>query len=450
MRCSSQQLLRAVILLALAGCGASEEAPAGGVAPSCLGGLATLASTSELTLVEGPVDCASPDASEVRCGIFKARVETPAPSSGPSDDPSLDDTALPIPVLITVRHRPDVATCSARWIALDAGGFGAGYAPSFGEVPPGHVVPGGGGYGDDLIRAYNDAGYVTADLSYDCPENEGGPCARAELAGWLPPAMGGGTQVGRAWYRDTDRTGFTGSATRSRAFYAWAHAQGGGRPICAHAQSSGSGRLNTTLTRFPTAHLFDTIVFDGGPVFLHPPWLCGIDEGPLGPRPQGFLPSQVFAQTWDCAMSPAPNEKTCAFRACKDAAYAGNEEAFLRESVFLHAEHRSFPELDVSVVFGGADDSDAPQSAVLWLTGYAFGATTLAPLEARSITVRQGFCAAATGSYQTSRSCQDWAAVTGAADLGYDARLVPAPHETASDPGGSEVLRERMLATCEP
>ncbi len=55
-----------------------------------------------------------------------------------------------------------------------------------------------------------------------------------------------------------------------------------------HCHSSGSGRIMTTLTRDGGEKFFNTVVFDGGPVFAYIPWYCETDNGPLGPRPENY------------------------------------------------------------------------------------------------------------------------------------------------------------------
>ncbi|RMD98085.1 MAG: hypothetical protein D6812_14070, partial [Deltaproteobacteria bacterium] len=104
--------------------------------------LEDLVSTEEVTLVEGPLPCDSPDDGEVICGIFKATVHTPPPEVGPLDDPSLDDAVGDLNVLLTVRAPSKEALCTNRWITLDSGGNGPGYTISFGGVPPGNYYAG--------------------------------------------------------------------------------------------------------------------------------------------------------------------------------------------------------------------------------------------------------------------------------------------------------------------
>ena len=428
-------------------------------ASNCPNSLSDLVSSAEVTLVEGPVSCGSPDAAVHLCGVFKARIETPVATSGPIDDPTLDDAAQPTNILLVVRTPSEAALCSSRWIALDAGGHGNGYGPAFGKVPPGHYVPGGAGYGDDLIRSYNDAGYVTLDIIFECRDKPGEPCNGTPFAGWAPEYP-----LGSGWFHILGGTGYVGAGSRARAVYEWALLNNGGNRICAHGQSSGTGKLMAVLTRYGGEHLFDTVVHDGGPVMTYTPWYCGgMSEGPLGPMPDEFPVdscnrdpvtgqcTQLFPENYDCARTPGNNENQCSYRNCRDGVY--DEFSFLADSHFYRASTQAFPTLDLGVVLGGQDNSPARHHSRLWLAGYAYGDVSIPGLSARSITLKQGYCTDTATTWAQDRSCDEWNLSRfpgiGGPGRGYDARLVGVGHDTARSQNGMNVIREVMLATCE-
>ncbi len=416
-------------------------------APSCAASFAELVSSAEVRLIEGPIDGGADDDDEFFCGIWKASVRRPLPDRGPEDDESLDAAAMGTNILLVVRAPLGVAPCDVRWVTFDAGGNGEGYGPTFGRVPPGHYVAGGAGYGDDLIRSYNEAGFATVDLVWECS----GLCSGTAFADWAPRyAMGSG------WYHNLNGTGWVGAASRAREVYGWVRWNNGSQRLCGHAHSSGSGRLIAALTRFNQDFLFDTVVFDGGPVFAYLPWYCGFDEGPLGPRPDEFVLTAGDPFRYNCARSTGNNESVCDYDRCGGTMY--DEQAFVADSSFLLASERYFPQTDVGIVLGGSDTSGAPEHVRLWLAGYGYDVYSIPGLEAQSLTLKQGICGDMDDEYQSKggvRSCDDWnldkfLGVTNAEIRGFDGRLVGTGHDTAATQGGKEVLQELMLATCEP
>jgi hypothetical protein len=439
-----------------ASAGAGAEAGAGvtgagsGGGPGCASAIEALASTAELTLVDGPHPCGAVDAASVACGVFRARVEKPLSSSGPLDDPALDDALAPVELLLAVRA-PLGDMCGRRWILFDAGGHGQGYGRSFGGQAPGKLQPGGAGFGDDLIKSYNDDGYVTVDVIWECPDQGAtAPCGSSTpFAGWAPlfPA-------GSGWFRNTGGAGYIGAASRARVVYEWAFANAGGKKLCAHAHSSGSGRLVATLTRYGGTSLFQSVVFDGGPVWAYAPWYCGVDAGPLGPRTDTF-PLEAgsgFRFIYDCARSPGNNETACSYESCTKSSY--DATAFLADSSF-HAGTHALPATHVGVALGELDTSGAGPHARLWLSGYGFGSLALPGLTAASVTVRQGYCDETEASYVDggTRSCSEWdakgfAGVDPNAGRGFDARLLGVGHSTTAAKGGMDVARELMVAHC--
>jgi len=413
--------------------------------------LGSLVGSDEVELVGDPMPCDPRDTSGHVCGIFRARVGPMLASSGPVDDVTLDDRAMQTHALLVVRAKSEAALASGRWIVLDAGGYGLGYGPSFGGVAPGRYQAGGNGYGDDLIYRYVEDGYVTVDVVWEC-DGTSGPCAGLPplVTSWKPAYA-----AGRAWFHNLDGSGYMGAASRARAVYAWADAQSGA-PICAHAQSSGSGRLVAALTRFGVEDLFDTIVFDGGPVWSYVPWVCGTDGGPLGVRPPEFGDGDGAStrDNVDCAFTPGNNEAACSYTKCSGRQL--DVVPWVANSSFYRGVH-DFPDVDIAVAIGGADTSPAWKHLGLWLAGYTtpgVGGPTIPPLTARSVTLRQGFCASDAGTFSmVAQPCSFWDAsrypgVSGAG-VGYDARLATAPHGTAEEQGGMEVLGELMRATCE-
>lgn len=417
---------------------------------TCDRSLGDLADTAEVVRVGDPIPCDPTDTSGDLCGIFRVQVGPMAGTSGPAHAPALDDQAMTTNALLAVRANSAAALCDARWIVFDAGGYGAGYGPSFGGVLPGRHRPGGDGYGDDLIESYVDAGYVTVDVIWECDASPGGFCEGAPpiIADWKPTTAGS-----RGWFQNLDGSGYMGAASRSRAVYTWASENAGGRRICAHAQSSGSGRLIATLTSFAGAtDLFDTVVFDGGPVWTYLPWVCGSDEGPLGPRPPSFARGDGVATLGniDCAFSPGVSEDGCSYTSCSTGGY---DPTWLDHSPMWIGDP-DLGALDVGIALGGADTSPAWKHVTKWLAGHSYEGVSVEPLQAASIVVRQGYCERASDTFADGTPCALWDAArlvgVSGAGLGYDARLAASPHGTTTTAGGMEVVRELMLETCEP
>ncbi len=418
--------------------------------------LKQLTSSSEVELVDAePYPCNSPDSKDVLCGVYRARVHT---TTDPIGSTGIASQMKDLQVLLVVRAKNETALCKNRWVVMDAGGFGGGYGAQFGGVPPGHYVQ-GGTYGDDFVRTLNDAGYVTVDVTYWCPTGTGGACANSAFKGWAD-ASTTGVNKGIAWYKDVDGAGYLGISGRARAIYDWAF-RNSGRTLCAHAQSSGSGRLAGVLTRYGGASMFDTVVFSGGPVFAYIPWMCSINEGPLGTRPdfyQGTDVGQLVRSTEDCANSTSSS--TCdSFQACRQKKF---DQKLVTDSHFYSATTTSFPNIDFSVVMGGADTSDAWQHLRLWLPGITAQGKTLAGLRGRSLTLKQGYCSTASAKYtpdpknaSVTRPCSDWDPSAYSGNTGqtfsqaYEARIKDAPHEVPTTKEGADVLVEVTKATCE-
>ena len=442
-------------------------------------GLGGLTSYGRLSLVEvAPgqrfASCQSPDEGEVVCGLFKARIEEAEGTPGPEDDPALDEGLPGRNVLLSVRAASAERFCDGSpWIVFESGGPGRGYGPTFGGVKPGHFLAGDapkgqGGYGDDLIREYNDLGFVTVDVHWTCDFAN----CESVYQGWIEKA-GSNPGGGEGWYADTAGLGYAAMGSRVLPIYEWAHAQAGER-VCAHAHSGGSGRAITALTRYAADDHLRAVVFDGGPVFAYIPWYCDLDQGPLGPQVPAFRihacdrngrdgdPTNddcenSNAAIYDCTRSP-DNLADCSSRLCRDGVY--DDAAMLADSSFLRASRRSFPDIRLGVVLGGLDLSPAPAHARLWLSGYAFGSEVVPALSALEIEVRQGFCADTTGSYAISvgaadrRPCTDWDPSNfpgvSATDVGHDARLASVGHNTTREAGGAAAVRDVMLSLCTP
>jgi len=228
-----------------------------------------LVDSAEVTIIES-VPCESPDKSKYTCLNLKAIVDADA-----SNQP-LDDALNPTNVILSVRLKKGVSLRN-RWIVFESGGHGNGYGPESGNVPPGHYQEGGRGYGDDLIRWYNEQDYVTLDIIWECPSGQpDAPCfGNTALENWVPVYP-----HGTGWFRNTGGAGYAGAASRTRAILDWVRANNGGKKVGAHGHSSGSGRLMAVLTRYRGESYFDTMVLDGGPVLTYFPWFCGItDDG---------------------------------------------------------------------------------------------------------------------------------------------------------------------------
>jgi hypothetical protein len=414
-----------------------------------IAGLADLFSTDEITLVEGPLDCIS-DAN-LLCGIFKARIKKADTPSVPVGNEGLDERAMPINIVLVVRAKTAQALHGKRWVVFDAGGYGNGYASGFGKVAPSEWVTAGEGFGDDLILSYVNAGYVTVDMLYQYPKGLEDAADPHSLGDWIPEY-----NKGTAWFRNLNGSTFVGTATRSRAVYAWAYQNGGNQKVCAHAHSSGSGRLIGALTRLHAADLFDTIVFDGGPVFAYMPWICAIDDGPLGARPSNLFDTTIDSANGvtplsiSCAHTLGNSQESCTYNYCYDAEW---HEGLRQDSFFISATQTDFPDLDLGVVMGGEDDSNAFVNLALWLGGATGTDGEVFPyLTARSITFKQGYCDSSVGRFLGDYPCSNWSSSNLPSvdnSITYDPRLKFAEHGTTDKTGGMTVVQEVMLEHCE-
>lgn len=259
-------------------------------------------------------------------------------------------------------------------------------------------------------------------------------------------------------FRDTGGTGLLGTGSRAGAVYEWAHANSG-RSLCAHAHSSGSGRLMTWLTRFDTGDMFDTVTFDGGPVFAYSPWVCGTTTGdqPLGSPPDWFVTgndggNQFTNAIQDCAHTPGSNQSACSARPCRDHTV---DDVLLKDSNLLRSDGHSLDGIDLHVVLGGSDDSSASRVVMLYLRGYSHGGSTWDPFTADSIDIVQGYCSSTAGTYAMGShtlDCGLWDSglFPGVErDTQYDPRLIGVDHSTTRFEGGMEVVLEQSLSTCE-
>lgn len=438
--------------------------PDGPAGVPCLRDLEALVDTDEVTLTGGPFACDAATPAGQLCAVYVASVavDTKDTAVGPSPDPTLDDGVAAHEILLVVRAKSTQSLCR-RWITFDAGGYGNGYAWSFGDQRPGALDATDSLHGDDLLNDYVEAGYTVVDIIWEAPKSL---TVGSDYAGAAPePVFKPGTEdtpVGRAWFRDLGGDGYLGAGSRARAVYEWAREQAGA-PLCAHAQSSGSGRLVATLTRFGSASLFDTVVFDGGPVWSYVPWICGSEKGPLGAAPSWFpAVGSGTTDNIDCAFSPA-NTSGCSYTTCGD---AGSDPAVFDPQWVAHSMFygtRDFPDLDIGVIVGGKDSSSAWQHILLWLEGYTdHTGAALAGLTARNIRFAQGYCtqakATSGASVMYGPSCDRWndANFTGVShppmtslSAHYEADLATAGHSTAEDEGGAAVLMQMMSATCE-
>ncbi len=407
-----------------------------------------LFSTEEVVLVEGPLECGG---GNMLCGIFKVRLESPTTPDYPLGNVGLDEKAYPIEAVLVVRSLSEESLCNNRWIVFDSGGYGNGYASTFGNVLPGVIKEGGDGYGDDLILEYVKHGYTTLDLLYQYPNFPKELPDPYKLSDWIPTY-----NKGTAWFRNLNSASFLGSASRSRSVYEWAYKNSEYEKICAHAHSSGSGRLVGALTHLGSEDLFDTIVFDGGPVFAYMPWICAIDDGPLGPRPEDYFDLSVKKAmgvtplSISCAHTEGNNENNCDYNYCFSSKM---DDAMLEDSFFVSATDRDFSEIDISIVIGGNDSSNAFKNIMLWLGGYTMtDGTILPPLTAKSITLKQGYCKNTSGNYIGEFPCNNWDPdkfpTISNKDI-YEKALFSSEHGTTMDKGGMETVRDLMLETCE-
>ncbi len=425
-------------------------------------------STTEINLgAAGAIPCETQsDADAYDCLAFKAVVD--------ADDPTvtLDDPLQLTNVLLVVRKKKETPW-ENNWIVLEAGGHGKGYAATFGRVAPGEYVEGGLGYGDDLIRWYNDAGYITLDVVWECQDKQSGnPCYGGAFAGWVPEYTDG-----TGWFRNTGGAGYVGASSRTRAVVQWVLANNGGRKVGAHGHSSGSGRLMATLTRYNAASLFDTIVFDGGPVFAYVPWYCGITDdgdpnnviatpGPLGPKPSGYDieayandGSSGFRDNYDNARDANNGEGADPYQHCTKSLW--DEATMLEDSNFYNASSRQFQGLHLVVVLGGKDRSPASPHARLWFQGYAYGGGNIPALSAEDITFYQGYCSDVTdsgGNYTANTQpypCTHWdpARFPTVNAVLYQSDLADVTHSTAESLAGATALfnamQERYSKTAE-
>jgi hypothetical protein len=398
------------------------------------------------------------------CLVFKAVVD--------ADDPSvaIDDSLLPTNVLLVVRKKKETAW-ENNWIVLEAGGHGKGYAATFGRVAPGEYVEGGDGYGDDLIRWYNDAGYITLDVVWECRDAQSGnPCYGTSLAGWVPEYT-----KASGWFRNTGGAGYAGASSRTRAVIQWVMANNENRKVGAHGHSSGSGRLMATLTRYNGAALLDTVVLDGGPVFAYVPWYCGITDdgdpnngtatpGPLGPKPLEYdLEAHVddgfsgFRDNYDNARDTDNGEGSNPYQNCTNSLW--DETGMMEDSNFYRASSRQFQGLHLAVVLGGKDHSPASPHARLWFQGYTYGAESVPALSADDITFYQGYCPDVTtsgGMYTANTQtypCTHWdpALFPTATGVIYQPELADVTHSTAESLEGAtaifNAMRERYAPT---
>jgi len=452
----SKVLVAATFLSSCALLGCSEvpdAAPQAHPAPTAACTFESLVSSDELTIEEGPLPCSHSDSDVIDCALFKATVSTPADGEGPLDDTSVDDDAMPTNIILAVRAPKGADLCALRWVTFDSGGPGPGYAPFFGEVDHGGYVQGGDGYGDDLIHAYNaaaiegdsEAGYVTVDISWTCnPKREG--CTSGPLAGWTTQG-----DFGTGWYQNLNGTGFTGAASRARIVYDWVVANNGGNAICAHAHSSGTARLITVLARFGRSANFDTVVFDGGPTGNYMPWICGnFSDGELGPPPAWYSSSEGYHDLINCGYTEGNNSAECSATMCGPQSY----DPFLEtDSVWTNAATYSWPQTDVSIVLGAADNSNAMHHVPLWLRGWQ--PTSIPAISAASIRLVQGYCDEGDSQDEVfpagcARLDPDGFPGIDATDRGYDSRLLGVTHSTARHQGGMQVAFEQGLRSCEP
>ncbi len=376
------------------------------------------------------------------CGLFKLTVSVADESWGPEEDESLDDGVGELRAWAAVRAPSEEALCASRWIVLDAGGDGLGWGPSFGGVPLGETALDDDLAGDDMIDAYNQAGFVTVDIAWGCDPDDG-TCPEA-LADWIEDP-----RQGAAWTASTEATGTLGVSSRALAVYDWVYQNAGNRRLCAHAQSAASGRLVTLLTRFGAEDLFDTVVFDGGPVWGYLPWTCGIDDGDLGERPdasEGSSGGGAPARNLDCMLSGTPPSVACAVSACQQ---GRPHDGLVLGSNLLADGDFDLSALDLAVVMGGDDSSGAWRQVPLWLGDH--GGTAGWPwstrLRANSVTFRQGLCRPNTDDWRC-----DWleeANVLEHHGYGYEPDLAGAPHATSEDPAAAQVMQQLMLGTCE-
>ena len=166
-------------------------------------------------------------------------------------------------ILLVVRAKDDAALCNGAWVTFDAGGLSQGWGHQFGGVAPGSYIKDGWGLGDDMVAAYNAAGFITLDVVWNCASspNFDHSCS-VEQQSWL---SGHGDA---RWAYNVNGKGNTGMGARNLAIYTWAHGYlaAGRTGLCSHAQSGASGRLMQAITRFGSKALWQAVNFEGGPV----------------------------------------------------------------------------------------------------------------------------------------------------------------------------------------
>ena len=414
--------------------------------------------TSEVSIAEGPIPCRQgADDLDYICEVYKAVVD--------ADDPetTLDDPLQSTHVLLVVRKKKDIPW-DHRWITFHSGGHGRGYGLNFGGVAPGAYIPGGDGYGDDLIRWYNELGYVTVDVIWECPEEVGERCYDTPFAGWVPEY-----DNGTGWFRNTRGAGYVGVGSRTKAIVNWVLANNGGQRVCSHGHSSGSGRLITALTRYRAESSFDTVVFDGGPVFAYIPWYCGITDdgdpgngfttpGPLGPKPAEYdieAYNIKLSDNYDNARDPNNGEGETRYLNCSN--HVWHEVAMMADSNFYKTAERDFSTVDLAVVLGGDDTTLASIHARLWFQGYTYETESISALSAKSLLIRQGYCSNFTdqnATYEANSNtypCTDWDPIQFpmANAVDYLPDLAKVQHPTARSLEGATVLFNTMQLTCE-
>lgn len=370
-------------------------------------------STTELAIDSVTACEIQSDASTHDCFYIKAVVDANDPSV--SFDDALDKTNV-----VLVVRKAKTTPWNNRWVVLESGGNGRGYGITFGGVPPGEYIADGVGYGDDLIRWYNDIGYITLDVVWECAYRQvGSPCYNTSLAGWVRPY----SKAATGWFRNTGGAGYVGASSRTRAILQWAMANNGGSKVYANGHSSGSGRLMTTLTRYNGASLLYRVVFDGGPVFAYIPWYCGITDdgdpsngivtpGPLGPKPPQYdieAYSPLFRDNYDDARDKNNGTGLTPYKNCTD--HVWDEAGMMEDSNFsAPSSSRDLAGVKIGVVLGGKDASPASAHARLWFQGYG----SVPPLSATYLAIWQGYCADVTSSslkYTANTQkypCTDW------------------------------------------
>lgn len=129
-------------------------------------------------------------------------------------------------------------------------------------------------------------------------------------------------------------------------------------------------------------------------------------------------------------------------------------------SAFTRAAVRSFPDMQVAVVIGGADTSDAAEHVFLWLRGHATAGGTWPPIAAGTLRLHQGYCGPGATTWNPSpqglpsanRPCSEWALgnfpTVSVPPSGDDAALAALPHEIVSTAAGATYLRGLHAALC--